>query len=53
MIGTVEKAVKETPDNFYDIEVKLSTPFAKLRHVYVVNYLMQEEQNQLEVQTQQ
>jgi rod shape-determining protein MreC len=53
MIGTVENAVKETPDNFYDIEVKLSTPFAKLRHVYVVNYLMQDEQNQLEVETQQ
>lgn len=52
MIGTVESVVKETPDNFYDLEVRLSTPFARLRHVYVINYLLQEERTELEERAQ-
>jgi len=50
-IGTVEKVDKNTPDNFYDIRLKLSTPYAELRHVYVVDYLLRDEQNQLEEAT--
>jgi rod shape-determining protein MreC len=52
MIGTVEKVDKNTADNFYDIEVRLSTPFARLRHVYVINYKLQEERNTLEEKAQ-
>jgi rod shape-determining protein MreC len=52
MIGTVEKVSKNTPHNFYDIEVRLATPFPRLTHVYVINYLLRDEQNQLEEQAQ-
>lgn len=47
-IGHVTKADKNTPDNFYDITLKLSTPFAQLRQVYIINYLLAEEQTLLE-----
>jgi rod shape-determining protein MreC len=50
-IGTVDKVDKNTPDNFYDIRLKLSTPYAQLRHVYVVDYLLRDEQTQLEEAT--
>lgn len=48
LIGTVEKVDKHTADNFYDIQVKLSTPYAQLKHVYVIDYLLRDEQTELE-----
>jgi rod shape-determining protein MreC len=52
MIGTVEEVDKNTSDNFYDIRIKLSTRFTNLSNVYIVNYLLHEEQEKLEQATQ-
>ena len=38
-IGKIQKVVKTGGSSFYDIDVKLSTDFRKISHVYVVNYL--------------
>ncbi|MFN4882533.1 MAG: rod shape-determining protein MreC [Bacteroidota bacterium] len=48
VIGTVSSFTKETEDNFYDITIRLNTDFSTLQTVYVVNYLLQDEQQQLE-----
>ena len=48
MIGTVEEVDKNTSDNFYNIKVKLTTPFGSLSHVYIINNLMKDEQRQIE-----
>jgi rod shape-determining protein MreC len=48
MIGTVEDINKNTPDNFYAINIKLSTHFSDLATVYVVNYIFRDEQQQLQ-----
>ncbi len=47
VIGTVSSFSNETPDNFYDITIRLSTNFSTLQNVYVVNYLLQSEQQSL------
>jgi len=48
LIGTIAKFSSSTADNFYDIEVKLSTNFRGLSYVYVVNNLMKDELEKLE-----
>lgn len=47
-IGIVKSASIKSGDNFYTVEVKLSTPFEKLEYVYVIDNLMGAEQQQLE-----
>jgi rod shape-determining protein MreC len=37
-IGKIQKINKSTGSSFYDIDVKLSTDFHKLSHVYIVNH---------------
>jgi rod shape-determining protein MreC len=49
MIGTVEDYKSKPGDNFYVIDINLSTDFSNLTYVYIVNNLMKEEQQQLEV----
>ncbi len=48
MIGTVESFVQKTGEFFYTVKVKLSTDFKKLSHVYIVNNILKEEQEELE-----
>lgn len=47
-LGTV-KRVRESPgSHFLEVDVELAAPFPRLRHVYVVNYLLKEERIELE-----
>jgi rod shape-determining protein MreC len=48
LIGTVASAKLENGSNFYNIRVKLSCDLNKIKHVYVVDNLMREEQETLE-----
>jgi rod shape-determining protein MreC len=48
LVGTISAFSSGTTDNFYDIEVKLSTNFSSLSYVYVVNNLMKDELEKLE-----
>jgi rod shape-determining protein MreC len=48
MIGFIEDINLKPGDNFYTIEIKLSTDFGKLSYVYVVDYLFKQEQQELE-----
>lgn len=48
MIGRVTDSRVAAGSNFHDIEVKLSTQFQKLSHVYIVNNILKEEQRSLE-----
>lgn len=48
MIGTVDHFELKPGDNFYTIEVNLSTNFGNLTHVYIVDNLLKEEQKKLE-----
>ncbi len=48
VIGTVSSFSNETEDNFYDITIRLTTDFSTLQNVYVVNYLLQAEQQSVE-----
>ena len=50
LIGTVQHAELKEGNNFYEITVKLATDFTSVQYVYVVNYLMQTEQENLEAQ---
>ncbi len=43
VIGTVQKFEVRSGDNFYTVDVKLSTSFSSLSYVYVVNDLFREE----------
>ncbi|MEI7801588.1 MAG: rod shape-determining protein MreC [Bacteroidota bacterium] len=52
LIGTISSFTPNTNDNFYDIEVKLSTNFRSISYVYVVNNLMKNEQETLEQRSQ-
>ncbi|MGQ0826885.1 MAG: rod shape-determining protein MreC [Bacteroidota bacterium] len=51
MIGTVESWERESGKYFYTVNVKLSTDFKKLTHVYIVNNMLKGEQEQLEKKT--
>jgi rod shape-determining protein MreC len=48
MIGKIGKLNSNTGVNFQEIDVRLSTPFSSLSHVYIVDNVMKEEQQQLE-----
>ena len=48
MVGTIKSFDLKEGNNFYDIEINLSTDFGKLSFVYVINNLMKEEQKKLE-----
>ena len=48
LIGFVEKVNSDTPDNFQEITIRLSTPFNKLVPVYIVSNLLKDEQRALE-----
>jgi rod shape-determining protein MreC len=51
MVGVVKSWELKPGDNFYKINVKLSTNFANLSHVYIVDNLMKREQLELENKT--
>lgn len=51
LAGRVESVNSETGNNFQDIKVRLSTPFASLSYVYIVNNLFKDEQRALEDST--
>lgn len=50
LIGTIDKVELKEGGNFYDIEVELSTNFANLTSVYIVQNLLKDELQQLEGQ---
>ncbi len=47
-VGIVEKSELKEGSNFYTIKLRLATSFNNLTYVYVVNYLMKNEQQKLE-----
>lgn len=51
-IGTVESFVRESGKYFYTVKVKLATDFKKLTHVYIVNNMLKQEQEELENKSQ-
>ncbi|GAF04209.1 rod shape-determining protein MreC [Saccharicrinis fermentans] len=51
LIGTVDEVLHPDGESFYKIKVKLSTDFAKLSYVEVVENILQEQQQQLEEDT--
>jgi rod shape-determining protein MreC len=51
MVGVVKDWEVKAGDNFYTINVKLSTSLANLSHVYIVDNLMKKEQKELEALT--
>lgn len=51
MVGTVENSDIRKGENFYRINVALSTNFSNLSHVYVVVNLLKDEQLRLEEET--
>lgn len=51
MVGVVKGFDLKAGDNFYKINVRLSTNFANLSHVYIVDNLLKNEQWVLEEQT--
>ncbi len=48
LIGTVSKFDPKSGDNFYSIEVKLTTDFNNLSYVYVITNILKEEQKKIE-----
>jgi rod shape-determining protein MreC len=50
-VGTVSGFELKSEANFYQIDLKLSTDFAKLSHVYIVKNLLKDEQQKLEEKT--
>ena len=48
MIGTIAEVNASESLNFYDIKVKLATDFYSLRYVYIINYLMKAEREEIE-----
>lgn len=48
IVGTVEGFNKEHDDNFYELQVRLSTSFSSLQNVRVIRNTMQQEQLNLE-----
>lgn len=51
LIGYVKQVVLRKEAPFYDIELKLSTDFSTLEHVYVVNNALEQERSTLEQRT--
>ncbi len=53
LVGTVRKVSSPASGNYHEIEVELSTDFAKLYYVFIVKNVLKGEQQQLEKETQQ
>lgn len=51
-MGVVKGFDLKPGDNFYKIDVKLSTNFANLSHVYIIDNLLKNEQWEIEKNTQ-
>lgn len=51
MVGTVDSFERKAGQYFYTLKVKLSTPFKSLNHVYVIENILKDEQEQLEANT--
>ena len=47
-VGTIQNYELQEGSNFYDISLSLSTDFGSLDYVYIVNYILKEEQLELE-----
>ncbi|MFM2207501.1 MAG: hypothetical protein RL213_1476 [Bacteroidota bacterium] len=47
-VGVIDRVNPNTGDNFQEVTVRLSVPFASLAHVYIVGNLLKEEQTALE-----
>jgi len=52
MVGTIDEFEKIAGNTFFDVTIKLSTDFSRLKYVNVVNNLMKEEQIHLEKSSQ-
>ena len=52
MIGTVDTFNKTDNDNFYSIDIKLSTDFKQLEYVYIIRNLYKKERESLELNNQ-
>ncbi len=52
MVGTIESFEKIAGNTFFDVIIKFSTDFSRLKYVNIVNNLMKEEQIRLEKGTQ-
>lgn len=50
-VATVQKFTIRSGENFYTVDVRLTTDFKKLQHVYIVQNLMKEEQQNLQKKT--
>ena len=51
LIGTVQSSEIKPGENFYNIQIKLSTNFSNLTYVYVVNNIFKSEQREMESET--
>ncbi|MEO5572785.1 MAG: rod shape-determining protein MreC [Bacteroidia bacterium] len=51
LIGTVAGAAIKPGENFYNIQIKLSTNFSNITYVYIVDNVLKAEQRQLESET--
>ncbi|MBA3901309.1 MAG: rod shape-determining protein MreC, partial [Bacteroidetes bacterium] len=52
MIGTIAEYKLKDGDNFFKIDINISTDFGKLGYVYVIKNLMSQEQLDLELKSQ-
>ena len=52
LVGIVESFERKEGENFFSVNVQLSTEFKKLDYVYVINNMEKQEQDQLEKQSQ-
>ncbi|MFM8950819.1 MAG: rod shape-determining protein MreC [Bacteroidota bacterium] len=50
-VGTVSDFQLEDDANFYNINLKLATDYARLSHVYIVKNLLKDEQRKLEMES--
>jgi rod shape-determining protein MreC len=50
-VGTVSEFELEDDANFYKIDIKLATDYARLSHVYIVKNLLKDEQRKLEMES--
>jgi rod shape-determining protein MreC len=52
LIGTVDSWERKAGKYFFTVRVKLSTDFKKITHVYIVNNMFKDEQQELETKSQ-
>ncbi len=49
LVGTISDFGKEAGNNYYTLDIKLSTDFSSLKYVYVVNDLMRTERDSIQM----